>query len=104
MPTRSALHVTIRLIWARTEPVTVKDIFRVLASRREIAYTTVITTMSRLAEKGILHCEPIQDHRDAAYRYTAVLRHQEVLLARVEQVLAGADEVERSMWLRRFAA
>jgi hypothetical protein len=51
--------------------------------------------MSRLTEKGILHREPIATHRHAAYRYTAMLRRLDVLLARVEQVLAEADEVER---------
>jgi predicted transcriptional regulator len=84
-----------QLIWARTNPVTVKEIYRVLAARREIAYTTVMTTMLRLSEKSMLHREQIAERFNAAYVYTALLRHQDVLLARVEQVLASADEVER---------
>ena len=84
-----------QLLWERTGPVTVKEIYRVLAARRAIAYTTVMTTMLRLAEKGMLHREQIADRFNAAYVHTALLRHQDVLLARVEQVLASADEVER---------
>jgi predicted transcriptional regulator len=84
-----------QLIWERANPVTVKEIHGVLAARRAVAYTTVMTTMLRLSEKGILHREQTENHHNAAYRYTAVLRRQDVLLARVEQVLASPDEVER---------
>jgi predicted transcriptional regulator len=85
----------LQLIWARTDPVTVKEIHLVLATKRAIAYTTTMTTMVRLAEKGILHREQVEDRHGAAYRYTAMLRRQDVLLARFEQVLDGADAVER---------
>jgi predicted transcriptional regulator len=94
----------LQLIWERTDPVTVKEIYRVLAARRAIAYTTVMTTMLRLSEKGMLHREQLEERHNAAYRYRAVLRHQDVLLARVEQVLASADEVERQYVAQRSVA
>lgn len=34
--------------------LTVRDVFERLAERKKIAYTTVMTTMGRLADKGIL--------------------------------------------------
>lgn len=34
--------------------LTVRDVFEQLAARKKIAYTTVMTTMGRLAEKGVL--------------------------------------------------
>ena len=45
-----------RLIWASGEPVTVRDIAAGINDRRgeELAYTTVMTVMARLAEKGAL--------------------------------------------------
>lgn len=42
------------IIWRKGCEVCVRDIFEDLAARREIAYTTVMTIMARLADKGIL--------------------------------------------------
>ncbi|HEY9788146.1 MAG TPA: BlaI/MecI/CopY family transcriptional regulator [Candidatus Obscuribacterales bacterium] len=43
------------LVWEKANPtVTVREIFDILRHRREIAYTTVMTTMVRLSEKGLL--------------------------------------------------
>lgn len=41
------------IVWDRRE-ATVRDVHRALADKRSIAYTTVMTTMGRLTEKGIL--------------------------------------------------
>jgi predicted transcriptional regulator len=50
------------LIWARPagQGTTVRDIFAVLYERRRIAYTTVMTTMTRLAKKGLLRTEKVE--------------------------------------------
>src|SRR3990167_11240917 len=43
------------LAWKKANPsVTVREIYDTLRQQRQIAYTTVMTTMVRLAEKGIL--------------------------------------------------
>ena len=43
------------LVWKKANPtVTVRDIYENLRQQRQIAYTTVMTTMVRLAEKGLL--------------------------------------------------
>lgn len=42
------------IIWRKDCEVCVRDVFEHLASRREIAYTTVMTIMGRLADKKIL--------------------------------------------------
>ncbi len=41
------------VVWAREE-VTVRDVHKALSGQREIAYTTVMTTLGRLADKGLL--------------------------------------------------
>ncbi len=41
------------IVWDRRD-ATVRDVHRALADRRPIAYTTVMTTMGRLTDKGIL--------------------------------------------------
>ena len=52
-------------IWARHEPVTVRDILGDLQRERPIAYTTVMTVMENLYHKGWLERE--RDGR--AWRY-----------------------------------
>ena len=42
-----------RLVWEKGE-ATVQDVQRALEPRRPLAYTTVMTVMSRLAQKGFL--------------------------------------------------
>lgn len=41
-------------VWLHEGPVAVRDIYVLLAKSRKIAYTTVMTTMNRLAEKNAL--------------------------------------------------
>ncbi|MCL4417113.1 MAG: BlaI/MecI/CopY family transcriptional regulator [Patescibacteria group bacterium] len=42
------------IIWSQKKAVSVKDVTEILEKRRRIAYTTVMTIMVRLANKGIL--------------------------------------------------
>ena len=43
------------LVWKKANPtVTVREVFEALKKERQIAYTTVMTTMVRLSEKGLL--------------------------------------------------
>lgn len=55
------------LIWSRPPEagVTVRDVFEVLYERRRLAYTTIMSTMARLARKNLLRVEK----RDQAYLY-----------------------------------
>jgi BlaI family transcriptional regulator, penicillinase repressor len=52
------------VVWALDE-ATVRDVHQRLAQRRDIAYTTVMTTMTRLAAKGLL----VRDTGELAHRY-----------------------------------
>jgi predicted transcriptional regulator len=55
---------------------TVEKVHRALAQNRDIAYTTVMTTMSRLADKGVLNRQ-----RDGlAYVYDPTLSEETLLL------------------------
>ncbi len=73
-----------QLLW-QEERSTVKKIHRRLAQQREIAYTTVMTTMSRLAEKGVL-----SRHREGlAYVYTPSITEEDFVSLVVRQVLDG---------------
>ena len=70
------------VVW-RMRDVTVRDVHVVLAATREIAYTTVMTTMSRLARKGILQ----RDTADLAHRYRPVVSRDQYARGAVGDVL-----------------
>jgi predicted transcriptional regulator len=60
------------LVWQQSQ-TTVKQVHRILSRRRDIAYTTVMTTMARLAEKGILK----RTRRGMAYLYRPTMTKPE---------------------------
>jgi predicted transcriptional regulator len=73
-----------RIIWQH-ERITVKQVHGQLAAQYAIAYTTVMTTMSRLAEKGIL-----RRHREGlAYVYAPVITEDAFVARTVDRVIAS---------------
>lgn len=72
------------VVWDR-QPVTVSDVLVVLhqEEERQLAYTTVMTIMSRLAEKGWL----VAEKQGRAFSYRAVYSHQEAEAAAVRSVV-----------------
>lgn len=42
------------IVWEAQEPVSVSDVVKTLSKKRTIAYTTVMTIMGRLTDKGLL--------------------------------------------------
>jgi predicted transcriptional regulator len=71
------------VVW-RLRDATVRDVHAELASGREIAYTTVMTTMARLARKGLL----LRDTADLAHRYRPVVSRDQYAHGAVGDVLA----------------
>ena len=63
--------------------VTVRDVLAVLERSRPVAYTTVMTTMGRLADKGLLRRTEIHP----AHRYVALLSKQQYADSTCESVL-----------------
>jgi predicted transcriptional regulator len=64
---------------------TVRDIHRELSVARKRAYTTVLTIMDRLAQKGIV----TRYKAGRAYRYRANLTADEARLKAVEKIVEG---------------
>jgi len=73
------------LIWARPveQGTTVRDIFEILYDRRRIAYTTVMSTMSRLAKKHLLRVVK----QDQTYIYYPNITQQEFISQFVGRIL-----------------
>ena len=68
----------------RLGDATVRDVHGVLAASRTIAYTTVMTTMSRLASKGLL----TRDTASLAHRYRPAVSRDRYARTAVEDVLS----------------
>jgi predicted transcriptional regulator len=69
-------------VWDGGE-VTVRDVQSVLTTQRPVAYTTVMTTMGRLADKGFLQRVEVQP----AHRYSALLSRDEYAETTVSSIL-----------------
>jgi predicted transcriptional regulator len=71
-----------KVVWAR-DSVTVRDVYEELLKRRKIAYTTVMTMMGILEQKG--HLKKSADER--AYVYTPSQPQREVVGSMVHDFL-----------------
>ena len=65
------------------EEVTVRDVHEALNESRPVAYTTVMTTMGRLADKGLLR--RVEDQR--AHRFTPLLSREQYADSTVKSVV-----------------
>ena len=71
-----------KVVW-RLEKATVRDVHEKLRARRDIAYTTVMTMMKILEEKGYL----TKTRTDRAYEYRPAQPRNQVLGAMVRDFL-----------------
>ncbi|KAA8968154.1 BlaI/MecI/CopY family transcriptional regulator [Mycobacterium sp.] len=86
-------------LWSVSQPQTVRQVHDALAARRDLAYTTVMTVLQRLAKKNLV--SQIRD--DRAHRYTPVHGRDE-LVARlmVDALDQAADTGSREAALVHF--
>ncbi|MDQ4026174.1 MAG: BlaI/MecI/CopY family transcriptional regulator [Actinomycetota bacterium] len=70
------------VVWGAGE-VTVRDVHRTLNEARPIAYTTVMTTLGRLTDKGLLR--RVEDQ--PAHRYSALVSRDEYASSTVKSVV-----------------
>ena len=89
MPALGDLEVQVmRRIWARAEPVTVRDVLSDLQQERAIAYTTVMTVMDNLRKKGWLR----RQAEGRAYRYAPLVAAEEYSAGLMRQALAASSD------------
>jgi predicted transcriptional regulator len=75
-------------LWSKDEPQTVRQVHEALSARRELAYTTVMTVLQRLAKKNLV----TQQRDDRAHRYSPVNGRDELVASLMVDALAQADE------------
>ncbi|QBJ94641.1 transcriptional regulator [Rhodococcus sp. ABRD24] len=74
-------------LWSMPEPQTVRQVHEALAAQRELAYTTVMTVLQRLAKKHLV----IQQRDDRAHRYLPVHGREELVASLMVDALQQAD-------------
>lgn len=85
-------------VWARRQPVTVRDVLVALQPTRPVAYTTVMTVMHNLVRKGLLVREPA----GRAHRFEATTSASDLAAALMAEVLTAS--ADRDAVLLQFAA
>lgn len=75
------------IVWTEGD-VSVRDVHRRLERRRPIAYTTVMTTLARLARKGLL----ARKKADGAYRYSPAVSREQLVDTVADSVIDGLLE------------
>jgi predicted transcriptional regulator len=77
-------------VWDHDTPVTVRELLGELLQDRDIAYTTVMTTMDNLHRKGWL--ARVKDGK--AYRYTATASRAEYSARLMREALDGGGDAQ----------
>lgn len=84
-------------LWDGGRPQSVREVHAVLVGERDLAYTTVMTVLDRLAKKGLA----VREQRGRAYRY-APAQSREALTAEVMHTALAGSAAERSAALVAF--
>lgn len=80
------------------EPLTVREVHERLARERDLAYTTVMTVLDRMARKGL-----VEQHREGrAYRYRALSTRSEMTAELMRDTLGEFAEEDRRAALVTF--
>lgn len=86
-------------LWGTGGPQTVRQVHEALSSQRDLAYTTVMTVLQRLARKDLV----VQLRDDRAHRYTAVHSRGELVAGLMVDALdEAADSGGRRAALMHF--
>ncbi|WP_338892132.1 BlaI/MecI/CopY family transcriptional regulator [Rhodococcus sovatensis] len=75
-------------LWDSSEPQTVRQVHEALAAHRELAYTTVMTVLQRLAKKQLV----VQQRDDRAHRYVPLHSRDELVASLMVDALSQAPE------------
>jgi len=101
----------LQTIWcSKKRPITVREVLEELKKKKPVAYTTIMNTMDRLYEKGLLD-RKIEKSKGGAYLYYVYwpkLEEQKFKEDAVRQVLSGLidnfDELVTSCLVEKAAA
>jgi predicted transcriptional regulator len=86
-------------LWLAPEPQTCRQVHGTLSAQRDLAYTTIMTVLRRLAAKGLV----LQDRDERAHRYTPLHSCDELVAGLMVDALDhAADSGSREAALVHF--
>lgn len=74
------------IVWDMEPPVTAAQVFKIMYPRRELSYSTVMLTLSKLAKKGFLAQEGSGEKKTDAFLYTPLSSREEVGTKLLEEI------------------
>jgi predicted transcriptional regulator len=80
-------------LWASTGPLTVRQVHERLNRDRDLAYTTVMTVLDRLAKKGVVN----REKADRAYLYAAAQTREEMTAAVMLDALTTSGDRDAAL-------
>jgi len=80
-------------LWDSSEPLTVRQVHERLSRDRDLAYTTVMTVLDRLAKKGVV----LQQRADRAYRYVPAQTREEMTAAVMFDALNATGDQDAAL-------
>ncbi len=94
--------VVMEHVWDRDDGVTVRQVFEELADERQIAYTTVLSTMDHLYRKGWVR----REREGKAYRYWPTMTREErsANLMRAAFSAGGDREAVLALFVEQMSA
>lgn len=101
MATRGELEQRILvLLWEADGPLTVAAVHQLLQQERDLAYTTVMTVLDRLAKKGLVGRTMVQ----RAWEYSPAQSEEDLVARDMLALLAECSPDARTGALSRFFA
>ena len=88
LPNGELENQVLDVLWSSGEAMTPGEVHEIVAVNHRVAYTTVMTILTRLRDKGQL----TRRKQGRAYAYQPVLGRDERIAQRIEEVLDAADD------------
>ncbi|MFZ0530548.1 MAG: BlaI/MecI/CopY family transcriptional regulator [Propionicimonas sp.] len=93
-------QAVMEILWSRSHRLSVRDVHDLLSADRDLAYTTVMTVLDRLAKKGLV----VRNLEARAWWYVPARSRAEEAASEMLEVLARLSSDERSQVLAELNA
>ncbi len=88
------------ILWSRSESLSVRDVHDLISAERDLAYTTVMTVLDRLAKKGLA----LRNLDGRAWLYRPASSRADEVASEVLELLNRLSPAEQSEVLARVAS
>lgn len=93
-------QAVMEILWARTDPLSVREVHDLISIERDLAYTTVLTVLDRLAKKGLV----LRNLEGRAWLYRPTRSRAAETVVEVQELLSRLSPAERTEVLSTLEA